>query len=699
MESISFQYPAWYLILCFLLGLGFAVALYLRDKTFHEQSARLNWVLGLIRFLAVSFMAILLLAPLLKSLITETKKPVVVIAQDDSESIKASMDSVARMAYEEELRGLEEQLSEDFEVQSYSFGDAIKEGFSFQYADKVSNISEMLNEVYDLYSNQNLGAVVMATDGIYNEGSNPVYSGSNLNAPVYTIALGDTIPKKDLVLKRVFHNKVAYLGDKFSVQVDIGAVNCTGSNPQLVVSKVEGGRLRTLQQISIPVNTNDFFTTREILLDADVAGVQRYRLRLTNLQEEASTVNNQRDFFVDVLDARQKILILAHSPHPDITAIKQSILSNQNYEVTVAYAKKLNVDVRQFDFVILHQLPGKGINISGTINQLDQRKTPRLFIVGSRTELNRFNNAQNLLTIRGDDRNTNDVEPILDPGFSVFTIDEQLKNELPNFVPLTAPFGEFDPSPNANVFLKQRISRIDTRYPLLVMGESRDTKVGVLAAEGIWKWRLFDFLQHQNHELFDELLGKTVQYLSLKEDKRRFRVTPTKNIFNENEPILFDAELYNESFELINDQDVSMTITNEEGRNFDYVFNKSGNAYTLDAGSFVAGNYNYKATVMSNGQALNFTGQFNVQPVQLELYATTANHGLLRLLSDEYGGQLLYPGQITGFGEQIRNNDRAKPVIYQTSRTRSVINIKWIFLVLAGLLTLEWFLRRYFGGY
>jgi hypothetical protein len=267
-------------------------------------------------------------------------------------------------------------------------------------------------------------------------------------------------------------------------------VNCTGSNPQLTVSKVEGGRLRTLQQISIPINTNDFFTTREILLDADVAGVQRFRLRLTNLPEEASTINNQRDFFVDVLDARQKILILAHSPHPDITAIKQSILTNQNYEVTVAYAKKLNVDVRQFDFVILHQLPGKGINISGTLSQLDQRKTPRLFIIGSRTDLNRFNTAQNLLTIRGDDRNTNDVEPILEPGFSVFTIDEQLKNELPNFVPLTAPFGEFDPSPNANVFLKQRISRIDTRYPLLVMGESRDTKVGVLAAEGIWKWRL-----------------------------------------------------------------------------------------------------------------------------------------------------------------------------------------------------------------
>jgi hypothetical protein len=38
-------------------------------------------------------------------------------------------------------------------------------------------------------------------------------------------------------------------------------------------------------------------------------------------------------------------------------------------------------------------------------------------------------------------------------------------------------------------------------------------------------------------------------------------------------------------------------------------------------------------------------------------------------------------------------------VIYQTNRTNPLINLKWIFALLAGLLTLEWFLRRYFGAY
>jgi len=75
-----------------------------------------------------------------------------------------------------------------------------------------------------------------------------------------------------------------------------------------------------------------------------------------------------------------------------------------------------------------------------------------------------------------------------------------------------------------------------------VIGEEDGVKKGVLAAEGIWKWRLFDFLQNKNHDIFEEVLGKTIQYLTLKEDKRRFRISLDKNIFNENEPIILDAE-------------------------------------------------------------------------------------------------------------------------------------------------------------
>lgn len=699
MANLTFQYPAWYLILCVLLGAAYALVLYYRDKTFHEQSERLNWLLGALRFITVTFLSMLLLSPLLKSLITESKKPVIILAQDQSESVAAEMDEQERTAFQQSFEDLVQALERDYEVQQYAFGSEVREGIDFTFQDKVTNVSKLLTNVYDLYSNQNLGAIILATDGIYNEGSNPLYLNTKLTAPIYTVALGDTTVKKDVILKRVFHNKIAYLGDKFTVQLDIAAQNSTGANTSLSVYKLEGNNARKLQQTPVNIDRSDFFITREVVLDADQSGVQRFRIVVEPISGEATNANNSKEIFIDVLDARQKILIVANSPHPDVTALRQSINANKNYQVDLAYANDIKVNITDYDFVILHQLPSRNFDASGIINTLQKERIPRLFIAGMQTNFSRLNQLQSLVTIQSDGRNSNDVQGRPVGTFNNFTLSEDLLQNLPNFPPLTAPFGEFEPAPDAAVLLTQRIGKLDTRYPLFVLGEENGVKVGVLCAEGIWKWRLFDFLQHQNHQIFDEILGKSIQFLSLKEDKRKFRVTPTKNIFNENEPVLFDAELYNDNYELINEPDARIVITNSSGKDFDFTFNKNGRSYSLNAGIFPTGNYTFRASVTNAGQNLTATGQFSVQPVQLELFETTANHSLLRLLSEQYGGAMVYPDNVAQIADLIKDKGTVKPVIFETSKTRAVINLKWIFFLLLLLLTGEWFLRRYFGAY
>jgi hypothetical protein len=72
-------------------------------------------------------------------------------------------------------------------------------------------------------------------------------------------------------------------------------------------------------------------------------------------------------------------------------------------------------------------------------------------------------------------------------------------------------------------------------------------KTAILTGEGIWRWRLEDFEKNENHDAVDELIGKSVQYLSAKDDKRKFRAYPAKNRFAENERITLNAELYNDS--------------------------------------------------------------------------------------------------------------------------------------------------------
>jgi len=385
-------------------------------------------------------------------------------------------------------------------LKEYAFGSDVREGVDFSFTDKASNLSEMLKSLYDLYSNQNLGAVVLASDGIYNEGSNPVYAGNRLGAPIFTVALGDTTPQRDLLIKRVYHNKIAYLGDKFNIEVDVLAQNCPNTKTNLVVSKIENGKARKLQSIPINIKRNDFFTTQEVTLEANAAGVQRFRVALNAVEGEVTTTNNVKDIFIDVLDARQKILIIADSPHPDLTAIRQAVIENKNYEIKIEYAGRRKANIADYNFVILHQLPSTKNNAADILQQIKAKKLPHLFIVGSQSNLGSLNAAQSLLTINGDTKNTNDVQGIIAEDFSTFTVDDATKKELPNFAPLNAPFGEFKEAVNAQILLYQRIGKIDTKYPLLVIGEEESVKKGVLAAEGIWKWRLFDYLQNKNHD-------------------------------------------------------------------------------------------------------------------------------------------------------------------------------------------------------
>jgi hypothetical protein len=223
--------------------------------------------------------------------------------------------------------------------------------------------------------------------------------------------------------------------------------------------------------------------------------------------------------------------------------------------------------------------------------------------------------------------------------------------------------------------------------------------MAVIGGEGMWKWRIFDYAQRQNFELFDELVGKIIQYLSTKEDKRRFRAFASDNLYNENERIVLDAELYNDNYERINEPDAFLEITNEKGEKFPYTFNRTGNAYNLNAGMFPAGMYKFEARTTHKGETLKAGGQFTVQSIQLELFETTADHRLLNLLSSKNGGAVVYPDNMDALVEMINAKGVAKPLLYDTVKTQSLIHLKWIFFLLLFLLTLEWFLRRYFGAY
>ena len=701
---LSFQYPTWYILFCVLIGAIYAIVLYAKDTTFKGQSPWITRGLAILRGTVASILSVFLLSPILKSSVTDIKKPVVVLAQDVSESVGFALKNAYPQAdsfsqYKANFAALSKALGENYDVHEYAFGERVREGVDFQFKDRLTNASNIMTNIYDLYSNQNLGAVVMATDGIYNEGSSPLYAAAKLNAPVYTIALGDTTPKRDLVIKRAFHNNIAYLGDKFNVQIDVAANNCAGANTNLTVAKVDAnGATSNVSTTPISINKNDFFFTKEITLDATQAGVQRFRLTVSQVNGEVSTVNNVKDIYIEVLDARTKILLLANSPHPDIAALVEAVSANKNYTITASDINSLKSNVGDFDFVVLHQLPSVSNGAEAVLNVLNNKKIPRLYIVGNQSDTRKLSGLQTMMSLNADGKNSDDVQATLNPAFNLFTLEDNY-SQLPNFNPMSSPFGDYKEIGGGQVLLYQKIGKVDTKKPLIMLGESNGTKTGIITAEGIWKWRLFDFAQHQNNDISDGFLSKIIQYLSVKEDKRKFRVTMDKNVYRENEPIQFQGELYNNSYELINDADVSMTIINNENKQFNYNFNKTGRAYALNAGILPVGNYMYKAMTNANGQKLEVAGQFSIQPIQLELYETTADHAVLRGLSQQFGGSMVYPKDMVSLADSIKAKKTLKPVMYTTNKTQTAMNLKWIFFLVMSLLSVEWFARRYFGSY
>jgi hypothetical protein len=701
-SGISFSYPAWCLIFCFLLGAGYAALLYYRDSTFDEstsQSRLFKWGMAAFRFLAVTILAVLLMSPFIRYRNTKTYKPIVAILQDNSESVRNSFKAGDSAAYFKKIQQLSDKLSAKYDVVSYAFGNELKKTTDFPLTSKVTNISDAVDNINDLYYNQNLGAVIIASDGIYNQGVNPVYSATKSTYAIYTIALGDTTIPKDLRFGSVYYNKITYLNDQFALRADVEATHLQGKNAVLTVSEMDNVGAKTIATKNLILNSDNFLQSLDFIIPANKAGIIHYQLTLTNLDGEVTYRNNVKDIYVEVLDGRQKILLVANSPHPDIAAIKQAIESNKNYQLDVVYAGDITNKLNDYNLIILHQLPSGVFSTDNLLQQLHTLKKSILFIVGSQTNTATFNKAQTTLNIAGNANRYNDVLAKTNKDFNLFTISEPTKLAITKFPPLENFFGDYKVSGAAQTMLFQRINNVETDYPLWLFADQLDSKIGIIAGEGLWRWKLYDYMQNKNFDAFNEIVTKSVQYLAVKGDKRPFQVTLPKNIFQDNEAITFDGQLYNANYEMVNTPDVDMKIRSEDGKEYPFKFNKTDNYYTLNAGFLPVGNYSYIASTKLAANAYKAEGKFSISALQLEELRTVADHKVMYQLASEHGGHMYHTNDFEQIADDLLAKNQLKPILYDTFLTESAINLKWIFFLILILLSAEWFMRKYLGGY
>lgn len=695
--ELKFDYSPWYIILCLLVGALFAIVLYQKRGPWSKQ---LNYLLATLRFFLVSILAFLLIGPFLKLIKNRIERPTFVFAVDNSTSMSAVNDSAALQDVLQNLKSINGTLQEeDYNTEIRLLEETEPFFDSVQFTRQSTNLSQQLEEIQNNYEGKKLGGVILVSDGIYNRGTSPIYK--LFNFPIYSVGLGDTVPKADLNLQNIYYNKIAYQGNLFPLVAELSHQGFSGSNVNIRVS--QDGKVLASQNVSLSEEAG--LQTIEFQLEAINKGKQHYVISVDQLQNEFTFLNNTQHAYIDVVEGKEKILVLAAAPHPDIKAIKSALEKNKNYEVTEIIANvnpeeanQINTTGKQYDLIVFHQLPARSGAFSNIIQQLSQIPVSKWFIMGNQSNIDYLQRLNGLLEIQVINNQKDNVTPVLNSGFGRFKVDPMNQDILNRYPPVTVPFGKINVSGEAEVLLYQRVGNITTNKPLLAVSTNTSNKTAIMIGEGMWRWRLQEYADTEKSAVFDDLVLKLVQFLSTKEDRRKFRVYPVKNTFSENERVVFETELYNDVFELIYGNKVELQITNEAGESssYTYVNSETNSQYTVS--NLEQGVYEYSATTNTDNETLTSSGEFTIEPLQLEMINYTANHDLLRNLSRKTNGSFYLPDQL----EQLENDlttSEVKGVLYAQEDFLPIINLPWVFFLLLAFISTEWFIRKYHSSY
>lgn len=687
MTNFSLSYSFAWVFVCIAIGAGYAWIQYTKSAPWPRS---LNRILAAVRAVLVALICFLLLEPFLRTITNYIEKPLMIIAVDNSESVISGRSTMTEQDILQEVSSVKNALkNKGYESETVDLdASVIEDSDTIEFDHNNTNLSGLLTNIKSSYNDQNIGGIVLFSDGIFNEGYSPL---AIPNIPtIYSIGLGDTSAIKDLSIKEVVHNSTVYEGN--TLQLEVQLLNNGLGNVSTIVHVLSKGSEVSSERITFVQGQT--LMKKLISIPIKGSGKQSLKIMVDPVSEEYTELNNSATVYFDVINARKRILILSSAPNPDIKALKTSIEKNEYYEVKLAYEVPKELD---YELIILHQYPDYRTSQNDK-EKLTESKVPKWYIVGNASDFNYLISSAKLVNKRPSLGRLDQVRPVWNPEFNTFSLDESFIEWISDLPPVSVPYGLELNISGAQTILNRQIGNVVLNDPLLYFKELNDQRVGVLLGTGIWRWKLDEFRKEQSQKNFDNLISKTVQYLSSDATKKRFYVNTLKPEYDQGEEVRFLTEQYNAVFERITGNKVLLSIRDENGNksNYSYVPLSENFAYTVS--NLQEGIYSYAATTEMDSKKYSSSGQFVVRKLNKEALNPVADHSVLRKLAQKSEGQFYAASDISEFLSQI---EELNPVstIHSSETEKPLNNIKWVLIMLLILASGEWFLRKFYGGY
>ena len=718
--DILVDVPIWKWGIAIAFALGLTLLRYAVGSD-GPQKAWLRWGLGLLRLSVLGLLCFLLLEPILKMVTVETEPATVLLVHDGTSSQWVGKDSITnRLALADWVNKAPLPFVENgFEVENYIFGTQLLGlgindwGDSIQSSQLLfdaprTDIGSALEGLRDKFSHRNIAGVIFTTDGLSNRGRDPEFGSQLLEVPHFFVGTGDTTAVRDVQVSDVICNDVAYLGNTFPLEAKIKAQGFEGESVITSIS-INGD----LQEERIWI-VNAGIDSENIRFELDASTTGTYKIEVTSRlqagQNEALLANNSKVTFIEVLESKRKVLIVANAPHPDVAAIRKAVTANKHQTAEVIFSSEL-IDFEtsrddilpQHDILILHNIPSRFSPVPPSISEAIVSDTPIFFIGGGTSDLSQLPIERTGVNIEDSDL-LETVQGVPNSGFSLFSPPESLASHLMTWAPVNTTFGEVKASGSLEVLLYQTLGTLKTQWPLWAFNkDASGRRSGIIVGDGIWRWRMENFLRDENFEVFDELINGSIQYLVSRDDIRRFRVEgPSKR--DEDERVKFSAQVYDASLKPTTEVDIQLTIRNQNDQEYDYYFSVSEQRYRLDCGRLAPGEYTWRSSCLLDGEIYEENGSFVITSLKAEMSSLPANHALLKRLSVKSGG--VYLGALSGinvnnskWSEIVLGQTQKRGILHEYTERVDLIRFDLILWLVIVALSIEWVVRRRQGGY
>ncbi|MNQ52718.1 hypothetical protein D3C85_667450 [compost metagenome] len=229
----------------------------------------------------------------------------------------------------------------------------------------------------------------------------------------------------------------------------------------------------------------------------------------------------------------------------------------------------------------------------------------------------------------------------------------------------------------------------------MAFSENQGKRTAFLLGENSWKWHLQSHVDNQSFEKYDVFIDKIVQYLASSTSKKSL-VVAHESFYNSGEEIIINAQYFNKNYEFDEKARLTISVVNvatKQTKNYDLL--KGSNSFSANLEGLPAGKYNF--TVKELNSNTSYASHFEILDFDIEKQFVNPDVQKLQQLAQQTGGKAFFEDQADQLINTLLENKEYKSIEKNISSKTPIIDWVWLLVLIATLLTIEWFVRKYNG--